>query len=312
VVVQVRTGVSEQMVVQNPGAAVLTVLDPHGKPFLRVSKAGVRGNVADPFFSETLNPPEVPARLPAEARRGAKAHWVRLSKTDSFGWFDPRLVPATSAAAPADGVVSRWTVGMRLGSTPVAVAGTIERHAVTGSFVASVDPAPGVVVTVTQGRVPALLLVAAPRQQVVVVGSDGRDFLRLDPKGAWANTTSRSFRDNVDFTDRAGGRTGWVKVGEPGRISWLDTRLQYAADRPPAVVERQGRTAELGRWSIPVRIDGAPAHLTGSITWLPITALPAKDRGGFPVAAAGTASAAVLGVAALALLARRRRSAAPA
>jgi hypothetical protein len=37
---------------------------------------------------------------------------------------------------------------------------------------------------------------------------------------------------------------GWVRVGEPGAADWLDDRLIYSADRPPAVVEAAGRTAE--------------------------------------------------------------------
>jgi hypothetical protein len=308
VVVQVRTGISEQMLVQNPEQNVLSVLDPEGAAFLQVSRAGVFGNVADPYFSETLNPSDVPPRLPAEARIGAKPHWVRVSQTDAFGWFEPRLHPATPGTESNSAVVSRWMVGMRWGSIPLEVAGTLARKAVTGTFVADLDPpADNLQVTVAQGRVPAVLLVAPAGRTVIVVGDDGTDFLRLDPKGAWANTASRNFRDNIDFTDRAAGRTGWIRVGEPGRIRWLDTRLQYSADRPPTVVERAEKTAQLGRWTIPVRVGNAPTQLTGTINWLPSTMLPRKRGGGGLRWVAVSGAVVAVGVTALAIAGRRRR-----
>jgi len=307
VVVQVRTGVSEQMLVENPQRDVLSVLDPDGTAFLQVSRAGVFGNVADPFFSATLNPPGVPPRLPAEARVGAKSHWVRLAQTDAFGWFDPRFHPATPGTEPNSTIVSRWTVRMRLGSVPVTVDGTLERKAVTGTFVADPDPRrDDLQVIVAQGRVPALLLVAPPGRTVVILGVDGKDFLRLDPDGAWANTESRNFRDNVDFTDQAGGKTGWVRVGEPGRVRWLDTRLQYSADRPPPVIERAGKTRQLGRWTIPLRVDGAPTQLGGTLTWLPISSLPHKGGGGGFRWVAISGAVVLLGVVALVVEGRRR------
>lgn len=315
VVVQVYTGVSEQMLVGNPTATVLTVLDPEGTPFLRLSKSGTFGNVADPFFHRTLNPPDVPPRIPASARDGAKPTWVRLTRGGEFGWFEPRLHPAapgTETGGPASGtVVSRWDVGMQFGKSPVQVTGSLQRQAVTGSFVPVAEPRSDELrVSVVPGKVPGLLLIAPPERRIVIAGTDGQDFLRLDRTGVFANTLSSNFRDNLDFLDRAGARTGWVKVGEPGRVRWLDRRLQYGADRPPDVVERAGKRAELGRWEIPLTVDGTAAPVLGTLTWIPAgAALTSPDQGTnvLPYAIGG---AVVAGVAALAVVGRRRRHAA--
>jgi hypothetical protein len=312
VVVQVRTGVSEQMLVANPTAAVLTVLDPDGTPFLQISAAGVRGNVADPFFHRTLNPPDVPAPVPASAKPDAKPVWVRLAKTGEFGWFEPRLHTNTPGTEAKTGVVSTWQIGMRLGADPVTVTGDLERRAVTGTFLPTVDPrADGLTVTVAPGQVPALLLIVPEGHRVVVGGSDGKDFLRVDSRGAFANTGSSNFRSNPDFVDRAGRRQGWVKVGDAARVRWLDTRLQYAADRPPEVVERAGQRADLGRWRIPMTVDGASAPLEGTVSWLPAEARAGTSGGGsspvLPVVAAVFAVG-VVTLAAVSRASRKRRS----
>ncbi|MGQ0631007.1 MAG: hypothetical protein ACT4P1_08180 [Sporichthyaceae bacterium] len=315
VIVQVRTTVSEQMIVANPTPSPLEVLDPDGTPFLRVSKKGALGNVASPFFHRTLNPPQVPLRLPSVAREGAPARWVLLSPGESWGWFEPRLHPFTPGAEPAGDAaenappVATWQVGMRLGSMPVQVSGVLERRVVTGSFQAEVDPCDdGIEVALGQGQIPALLLVLDPARTVEIEGADGVAFLRHGPGGVFANPDSVTFRDNPDFAERKVGSDGWARVGEPGRIRWLDTRLQYSADRPPEVVERRGEIAALGRWEIPTRVDGKAAPLRGAITWLPLgTDLAAlRDDSGLPVPAMTIAGLALVGAGTVLVIARRR------
>lgn len=310
VVVQVRTGVSEQMVVANPTADELAVLDPDGTPFLRISRDGVLGNVAEPFFHETLNPPDVPARVPVGARDDAAARWVRLTDSASFGWFEPRLHPFAPGAEPAGDAVATWRVVMRYGAVPIEVGGALERREVTGTFTASAEPrSDDVAVSVAQGRVPALLLVAPPGRSIVVVGSDEVDFLRLDSTGAFANTASASFRSNLEFVERAAGGSGWIRVGEPGRVRWLDTRLQYGADRPPELVVRSARSAALARWEIPLRIDGAPSPLRGVVSWAPVGVIPSEPGGSrAPWLGIGAGVAFVAAIGAVAMLARRRRT----
>ncbi len=316
VVVQVRTTVSEQMIVGNPTTTPLLVLDPAGVPFLRVSRAGAAGNVANPYFHRTLNPAGVRAQIPDSARAGGRERWVKLAPGDSWGWFEPRLhpfepgtEPGTPAGQAAD--IATWQVGLKYGAQPVRVEGALERRTVTGAFFAQAGPrSDGVTVTVAQGPTPALFLVAPAPQRVEVTGRDGKPFLRLDAAGAFANTASASFRDNPDFVDVAGKRTGWVKVGDPGRVRWLDPRLQYSADRPPEVVERAGQRAELGRWEIPVTVDGAAAPLQGTLAWIPAGApvsAVGDDGDGVPWAPVAAGGLVAAGAVALAVSRARAR-----
>jgi hypothetical protein len=232
----------------------------------------------------------VRARVPASAAAGAKERWVNLAPGDSWGWFEPRLhpfepgtepgTPGAGPGTPAD--VARWQVGLRYGTQHARVEGALERRTVTGAFFAAPEPrSDGLTVNVAQGPTPAVLLVAPDSRRVEVAGRDGKPFLRLDGRGAFAHTASVSFRDNPDLVDVAGKRTGWVNVGEPGRVRWLDPRLQYSADRPPDVVERARKPTELGRWEIPVTVDGAAAPLRGTLSWVPAnTAVSAVGGGG--------------------------------
>ncbi|GAA0630723.1 hypothetical protein GCM10009547_38190 [Sporichthya brevicatena] len=314
VVVQARTTVSEQLIVANPTATPLLVLDPAGLPFLRISSAGTHGNVNSTYFHRTLNPPGVTPRLPASAKPGAPAAWVRLSREGSWGWFEPRMHPFEPGREPAgDGTeLTTWQVGLRYGERHVRVEGVLERRTVTGSFLAQPDPrSDGLSVTVAPGSVPAILLVAPADRRVEITGRDGKPFLRLRPNGAFVNAGSANLGENPDLLDAVGRRTGWVRVGEPGRVRWLEPRLQYSADRPPEVVERAGRPAELGRWEVPLTVDGAAAPLTGTLTWIPANADLAAlggggDSGGVPWVPVLVCGAVVLGAGGLVAVSRGR------
>jgi hypothetical protein len=293
VIVQVRTTISEQVLVANPTRTQLEVDDPQGRPFLRVSRNGVLGDLADPFYHQTLNPPDVPPRLPAYARQNAKPHWAKISATSAWGWFEPRLHPFAPGAQPSAPprqesdrtVLADWTIGMRYDGRPVTVAGVLAREPQLGSFQTTLDALPdGLQVAIGQGPVPALLLKTSPGVPVTVRGADGLPFLRVDDTGAYANPASRSFRETSAFANGPRQADGWARVGGPGAVSWTDPRLAYSADRPPAVVVKAERTALLGRWQIPITVGGQATNLTGTILWVPVGATPGLGggKGGFP------------------------------
>jgi hypothetical protein len=312
VLVQVRTGISEQMVAANPTDVPLTILDPEGTPFLRLSSDGVFGNVTARYFHATANPPDVPPQPPPGARPGARPRWVQLSEGDSWGWFERRLHPFAPGAEPGGGrqgetprreVLASWEVGMRYGERLVTAAGVLERRPVLGTFRATADPVRGPLqVSVAQGQVPALLLVAPDGATTTVMGSDGAPFLRIGPQGVTANSASPHFRDNPRFQAAPPGPDGWVQVSEGGSATWVDSRLSYRADRPPDSILESGEITQLARWDVPVTVDGRQRALSGTIEWVPsahAAAMAGAQRvgSGFPWTTAG------LGVGALTLLA---------
>ena len=163
----------------------------------------------------------------------------------------------------------------------MTAAGVLERRPVLGSFRATLDrPPDGLEVSIGQGVVPALLLRVSAGRSVTVLGADGVPFLRLDERGVYANPESRSFRDNLSFADFPRQRDGWARVGQAGSATWSEPRLAYSADRPPEVVARAQRSADLGQWRIPVTIDGKGGALSGTITWVPTAMTLDRNEGG--------------------------------
>ncbi|MGH3902929.1 MAG: hypothetical protein ACRDTE_01825 [Pseudonocardiaceae bacterium] len=301
------TGYSEQMVVANPTGIPLTVLDPDGVAFLRISSAGVFGNVTARYLHLTANPPDAPAQLPAQALPGAEPRWAPLSRGDAWGWFERRLhpfvpgeEPGSGLAAPQRQVLASWQVGMRYGDRPVTAVGVLERHPITGTFRATADPRDDRLdVEVGQGRVPAIQLRVPAGPNVPVGGLDGVPFLRIGPAGVTANPASVHYQDNPQFQSLPTGPDGWVRVAGVPPVTWLDSRLRYRTDRPPDGVAAGNQIVELDRWRIPVDIDGEQRTLTGSIEWVPSAAAASRTA---PASAVPWATVG-LGVGAVALLA---------
>jgi hypothetical protein len=278
VTVALRTTIADQLVVTNPTATPLVALDPDGAEFLRISADGVQGNTASPYFHLSASPTEVLAGVPSSASPGAAPVWVPLSAEPTWGWFDPRLSP-TYLQVPVGGrqevaeteQVAAWTVPLRYGADAVTVAGALERRPVTGYFETTLDPAPaGLSAVVGQGYVPTLSVQGASGREVTVLGRDGRPYLRFGPDGAEIDRSSPTYRDDLLGRGRAVSEadTGWVAL--PGSSStWLDVRLRFPAEDPPAEFADATEPVEVARWEVPVVVDGVPQALTGSIRWLP-------------------------------------------
>lgn len=316
VVVEARAGIAAQLVADNPTSTPLDVLGDDGAPFLRLSAAGVQGNLTSPDFFRTSNPNGSAAGAPAGAVGAGSPRWVLLSAGSSWGWYDHRLHPR-ALPAPADptrpAVLARFTVPLRYGAQEVQVSGSVRFVPLRGAFrVDPPQPLAGVTADVLQGRLPGLLLRVEDGRVVEVVGRDGEPFLRFGPVRNEVNQASRTYVEDKqargEQVAQAGRTPRWVSLDQPS-YSWLDDRLRYPSDAPPAVAERAAGPTQVGRWSVPITVDGRSAALAGALSWVPAEGA-ATPRAASP--GSGTwwwwAGASGLLVLAGVLLLRRRRA----
>jgi hypothetical protein len=316
VVVQVQASLAAQLVADNPTTTPLEVLGLDGRPFLRLSAAGVEADVTHPDFLTTSSPS---GAAPRTASDGRPPSWVRISSGTSWGWFDHRLHP--TAIEPPGDVRQRmrlgsWAVPLRYGDQEVEVRGSVDLEPLLGAFVVTADPAPPLVVQALPGKLPGLFLSNPERRPLTVLGRGGEPFLRFGPAGVEVNTASRTHVEDR----RARGEPADPPSPEPrfevvdatgSSYTWLDSRLRYPDDLPPDDVLAADGPTVVSRWEVPVEgLAGTPA-LTGDVRWEPQAATVAagraetSDDSAVLPAVLGVLAAVVLGGAVVAL---RRRS----
>jgi hypothetical protein len=148
-------------------------------------------------------------------------------------------------------------------------------------------------------------------ETVVVEGYRGEPYLRFKPDGTVeVNRRSPASYLNQDRfakvrVPRSADPTAppeWEVVSQTGRYDWHDHRIHWmAATPPPRVRENEEARTKVFDWKLPVAAAGQRSVIRGSLVWL------GKESGGFPLAAAASLGAAILGGAALVALVRRRR-----
>jgi hypothetical protein len=313
VVVQVQAGIASQVVVANPTATELSVLGRDGQPFLRVSRAGVLADLDGREFYETSNPVGSGSAAPARVQgRDLPPRFVPIGRASSWGWYDHRLHPS-QLAAPADTTrparLGEFVIPLRYGSTEVAVRGHVEFRPLRGTFEVTADLAPeelsGVTVQVLQSnRLPGLFLTNTTRRSFTILGRDGEPFARFGPRGLEVNEASRT---RVEDQQARGATTATPSTTPQfallggASLSWLDPRLRYPSEAPPEDALRRDEPTTVGRWEVPVEVEGRRTALRGEIRWIPSgasTARPEEQRVGLLVVggllAAGVLAAGVL------------------
>lgn len=266
--VEVHKTMRPQVVLANPTAHILEVLDADGTAFVRIGPAGVEGNLAAKAWYETYSPGAV-----APATVGSAPRWVRVATEPNFGWFEERLdakqvaLPAEVIAAGEPADIGHWQLPLRVDGEAVALHGLFRYEPPPqGMFVARLTSpaslAPGVQIRLLPGRVAGVMVQNATRSTLHVSGIDGEPFLRIGPDGVDANVHSRTWW----VSGRASGRRSqgldalpdWQRVAAVPRFSWIDPRAQAA--------DGQGHEEPVV-WQIPVELDQRLLAVTGQTSW---------------------------------------------
>ncbi|GIK76977.1 MAG: hypothetical protein EDQ89_05960 [Acidobacteria bacterium] len=144
---------------------------------------------------------------------------------------------------------------------------------------------------------------------IIVEGYEGEPYLRFSPGGAVeANLASPAYYLNSDRYGDAevpadadpDADPDWKLVAGTGEFSWHDHRSHYMSTSIPPQVEDEGQRTRIFDYEIPLRVDGRPAAIRGTLYWVGST--------GFPVAPFIALGLAAIGSAILALVVRRRRA----
>lgn len=278
--VELVPSVVDELVLTNPTATPLELLATGGEVLVRISAAGVQGNLASPDWYATALPEGAPA-LPAEvARDGGRgpARFARVAAEPVWSEFDPRVrlagpVPRAVRTAGALATLTTWSVPLRIGGVAYAVHGHVEFAPVRGALTVTVTRAPaGLTVAALQGRLPGLFVRVPAGRTLVVTGQDGQPFLRFTAAGVQANVASSTWAQDQRARGRApaaGPASGWLTVGAAATYSWLDPRLAYPSDLPPRAVLARQTPSVVRDWVVPVVLDGAPEVIGGTVTWVP-------------------------------------------
>jgi MYXO-CTERM domain-containing protein len=287
------------LVVRNHTDRTFTLTADDGTSLLRVGSGRVELNAAEPDAYRTLDP-----FGPHAAPRGGP-RWSVIAHRRTWSWFDPRMVYRPHSP--------HWDVSARLGTTPIAISGTFESLDGHGHFRAVLDEPnpmpPGLTVRLVQGRVPAVYVRNDTTEVLSIPGRDGEEFLRIGPRGVYANLNSptyylaggqviRPVPASADSTKPP----RWQQVSAIPVWAWLEYQAQV-----PALAEQRSvlgkEPSAILRWTTEARLGSHPLAIGGRVLWVP-PASSSDDEGGAPVWISAALGAGVA-VAATRLIRRR-------
>jgi hypothetical protein len=151
---------------------------------------------------------------------------------------------------------------------------------------------------------------AEPGHEVIALGYEDEPYVRFSADGTVeVNERSPAYYLNQDrFADvdvpevaDAKAPPRWVEVAQGGVYAWHDHRIHYMGQGTPPQVTDESVETPVFDWKLPFVVDGDPAQLDGTLTWIP-------DEGGASVALLAGLGAAVAVAFALFVWRMRRRA----
>ena len=122
-----------------------------------------------------------------------------------------------------------------------------------------------------------MLLVDREGHGVLVYGYEGEPYARILRDGTvQVNRRSPAAYLNRDRFAEAGvppsadpdAPPQWETIDDSGTLRWHDHRMHYMATGVPPQVEDEGRRTKVFDYEIPLRIDGRPGALEGTLFWV--------------------------------------------
>ena len=251
--------------IHNPTRVPLKVYDDRGHPFLEIGPRGVRADVSSKTFYESVVPGSHDHLEPKEARG---PRWVTFSSEPRWTWFDLRLESSGSES---------WVVPVRYGDRPETISGGFEPLEHHGHFVSDLEPPAfeGLDVRLVQGPVPVVYVRNDRSEVLEVLGVADEPFLRVGPKGVFANVMSPTYYSAGALTIKeipawadATASPRWKRVSKQPVWAWLE----YRAAVSPEMQQRDllgSTTRTIHRWSSPMSLGGDALELQGRVRWVP-------------------------------------------
>lgn len=254
--------------VRNRTTRPMTVEGQDGEPFLRIGPRRVRLNVSSPTTYLSTDPTRT--TMPAAAPSTPEVRWKVVDRGRSWSWFDPRLRDPTDET---------WQVNARVGKVRLTITGSFEelgRHGHFQTEIVSLNPEiGGLEMRLLDGRIPAVFVRNDTGGTLHVPGERGEPFLRIGPRGVFANSRSPEYYRAGALTVRPvpldldpRSQPSWERLSTEPLWSWLEYRARLPATAEQRVVLGDEPRTVL-EWVTPMMLGDRPLRLEGRVRWIP-------------------------------------------
>lgn len=193
---------------------------------------------------------------------------------------------------------------LALGPAAAPVSAHGEFSPTIRTFVDASDPdVKGLDFRIVAGDAARLGAVNRTRSVLEVIATGGEPFLRIGPRGAFANVNSidwyRSGNPDGFARPPAEARIGspprWERVGRRPEWIWFDHRLHPGRVPLTREIVSAGRRARLDSWTVPAKLGDRDLRVTGHVEYRPILGAVVAKLGPSATPAAGIQAAVLPG-----------------
>ncbi len=241
-----------EILVDYSGADTLEVLADDGKPFLRISSAGVQGNLDHRAWYRSQVAGERPLPKVATDNKDEPV-WQQVSSNSYWGWYDKRL-------EKQDEHQEKWQISLKVGGKNMAITGHFKSleppkyKTLVRLDRASLKPIAQLSAMLINGPEPAIRFNYTGESSLTILDSTGSAMLRFSQQGVEAKVSSDGWQQLGRFP--LASTQEWVNISQQPAYTWPDKRL----------VHTDAETA----WSIPVIKDSNNKVQLVSGNWLTV------------------------------------------